>query len=358
MAGFFTKVQQPLWRKKLKKRIVTRGNLPRIVLGTALLLLVTTAAALIIDLNRPVPTWYVEPGLEAQWEELLEKAPTPPPYTHRRYFDPGAGIKKGHYGIIITKDFPEGAANNNTPSSPEDPWAPPLRLYPGLYQDRAGYQGAIPLALDPWIVLRKTTDPPLSLERVLNSAGGTGALILPGAEPEATFAWITQLLQRSPGSFPQEKQAWEDAEQLLVYGNNRFQQGALTYTWFDAWIKLLQNETAWLYAPLSRTRGIASYDAGRLDAAIFPLPPDWNSYGLQAEILWAIPAASEEQAALLDEAKLWLSAVETQTSIAGILGWIPAQPGGKPYDTIARQAQLAWFSSSFIWQKVVNSQEN
>jgi hypothetical protein len=28
-----------------------------------------------------------------------------------------------------------------------------------------------------------------------------------------------------------------------------------------------------------------------------------------------------------------------------------AQPGGKPHDTLARQAQVAWFSSGFIWQK-------
>jgi hypothetical protein len=336
--------------EKLKKKILIRRNLPRIVLGTVLLLLTATAAALIIDRSRPRPMWYVEAGLEQQWKDLLEKTPVPPPFTRQSVYNPAALIRQDHYGIIITKDFPEGATNSDTPPSPEDPWKTPIRLYPGLYQDRADYRGAIPLALDPWLVFRKTADPPLNLERVLNPSGGSGILILPGAEPEATLAWVSQLLQHSPGSFPLEKQAWDDAEQFLIYGNSRFQQGALTYTWFDAWIKLLQNETAWLYAPLSRTRSLASYDAGRLDAAIFPIPADWNSYGLQADILWAIPAASEEQTALLDEAKLWLSAVETQTAIAGILGWIPAQPGGKPYDTLARQAQVAWFSSSFVWQ--------
>jgi hypothetical protein len=335
--------------KKLKKRIVTRRNLPRIAVGAALFLLAAASAAFIIDRNRPRPTWYVEPGLEQQWADLLEKAPTPPPFIRLAAYDPAAGLKKGRYGIIIAKDFPAGAMNSDAPP-PEDPWEPPLRLYPGLYRNRLDYRGAIPLALDPWLVFRKTGDPPLALERALNPGGGAGALILPGAEREAALAWLTQLLQSSPGSFPLERQVWEDAEQRLVHGNSRFQPGALTYTWHDGWIRLLQDETAWLYAPLSRTRGLASYDTGRLDAAIFPIPGDWNTYGLQAEILWAIPKPPEDQPAILDEAKAWLSSAQTQTAIAETLGWIPAQSGGAPYDTLAREAQVAWFSSSFIWQ--------
>jgi hypothetical protein len=332
--------------ERLKKRGLTRRNFPKIALGGALLLLAAGAALFAVHWSRPRPAWYVEPGLEQLWGELLEKAPVPPPFTRLVAYDPAAGIRKGRYGVIIAKTLPEEGA---APSSEE---GPPLRLYPGLYQDRSGYRGAIPLVLDPWLVLRKTSDPPLTLERAL--VGGEGALIFPGAEPEAALAWVTQLLQSSPGSFPPEKQAWDDAERLLVYGNRRFQPGAPTYTWLDAWIKLLQDEAAWLYAPLSRTRGLTAYDAGRLDATIFPIPGDWNTYGLQAEILWAVPRAtpkpSEGQAALLNEAKAWLSSAETQTVIAGILGWIPAQAGGVPYDTLAREAQLAWFSSSFIWQ--------
>jgi hypothetical protein len=334
---------------KLKKRILTRNRFPKIAAGT-LALLAAAAAAFVIARSRPRPAWYVEPGLERQWEELLEKAPAPPPFTRLAAYDPQAGIRKGRYGIIIAKDFPEGAAHSAAPPEAE-PWEPPIRLYPGLYQDRSGYRGAIPLALDPWLVFRKTADPPLSLERALGSAGGAGALILPGAENEAVLAWLAQLLQSSPGSFPPEKQAWDDAEQRLVYGNRRFQQGALTYTWFDAWIKLLQDEPAWVYAPLSRIRSLASYDAGRLDAAIFPISGVWIPYGLQAEILWAIPKPPPKgQPALLDEAQAWLSSAETQTVLAGLLGWIPAQAGGTPHDTLAREAQVAWFSSSVIWQ--------
>jgi hypothetical protein len=333
----------------MKKRILTRRRLPKIVLGGALFLIVAGAAAAVISLSQPRPAWYVEPGLEQQWGELLERAPAPPPFTRMVVYDPMAGHGKGRCGIIITKTFL--AEGTEDPPSEGDAWEPPIRLYPGLYRDRGDYQGAIPLALDPWLVFRKTGDPRLDLERVLNPAGGSGALILPGAEQDAVYAWVTQLLQTSPGSFPLERQAWDDAERLLVYGNRRFQQGALTYVWLDAWIRLLQDETAWVYAPLSRTRGLDSYDSGRLDAAIFPFPGDWNTYGLQAEILWAVPKQSEKPEPKIDEARSWLAGPETQTLLAELLGWIPAQPGGKPHDTLARQAQVAWFSSGFIWQK-------
>jgi hypothetical protein len=318
------------------------------VLGGVLFLIAAGVAAAVIGLSQPRPAWHVEAGLEQQWGEFLGSAPTPPPFTRMAVYDPAAGLGKGRCGVVITKTFP--AEGIGAPSSEEDPWEPPVRLYPGLYRDRGDYQGAIPLALDPWLVFRKTGDPRLDLERVLNPAGGPGVLILPGAEPDAVYAWATQLLQISPGSFSMERQAWDDAEQQLVYDNRRFQQGALTYVWLDAWLALLGKEPAWLYAPLSRTRGLASYDSGRLDAVVFPFPEDWNTYGLQAEILWAIPAPSEKPEPEIDEAESWLAGPEIQTLLAEILDWIPAQPGGKPHDTLARQAQVAWFSSGFVWQ--------
>jgi hypothetical protein len=231
----------------------------------------------------------------------------------------------------------------------EESWEPRLRVWPGLYQGRAGYLGAIPLALDPWLVFRKTGDPHLSLKRVLDGRGGEGALLLPGAEAEAVHAWTAQLLQASPGVFPPDRQAWEDAEAHLVYGNRRFQQGALTSSWLDAWLRLLGSESAWLYAPLSGTRSLAPYDAGRLDATIFPIHGDWHTYGLQADILWALPLESAQPEPKIDEALAWLAGPETQTIIADLLGWIPAQNGGKPRDTLSRQAQVAWFSSGFVW---------
>jgi hypothetical protein len=336
----------------LKKRVITRNRLPKIALGALILVLVAVAvaaAAFVIARRRSRPAWHVEPGLEQQWAELLATAPTPPPFDRVVPYDP-ENVRKDLSGVIISKTFPPELSQENPPGEEESPRELPLRLFPDLYRNRLNYQGAIPLALDPWLIIRKTGDPPLSLERVLDNAGGEGILILPGAESDAEAAWIAQLLQDSPGSFPPDGQAWEEAKNRLVYGNSRFQQGALTYTWFDAWIRLLQDGPAWLYAPLSRTRGLASYDRGRLDAAAFPIPGDWNTYGLQADLLWAIPRGSRKQEALLDEARRWLSSVETQGIIAGLLGWIPAASGSIPYDTLARQAQVAWFSSAFIWQ--------
>jgi hypothetical protein len=306
-------------------------------------LLIVSAAVVAALFNRSLsrPAWYVEPGLEEQWTMLLETAPTPPPFTRMAPYG-GGSVRKGRSGVLITRAFPleedreapaQGDPSQGDSSPEQAPWEPPLRIYPGLYRDRADYQGAIPLALDPWLVIRKTGDPPLTLERALGEAGGAGILILPGAEAEAEAAWISQLLQDSPGSFPAEQQAWENAQQRLVYGNNRFQQGALTYTWYDSWIRLLQNEPAWLYAPLSRTRGLASYDRGRLDAASFPIPGDWNTYGLQADLLWAVPGGSWKQEALLDETRRWLASAEVQSVIADSLGWIPAESGAVPFDS-------------------------
>jgi hypothetical protein len=315
---------------------------------------VVAAAAFAINRNLSRPVWYVEPGLEQQWTEILETAPTPPPFTRVASYE-GGGIRKGRSGVIISTTFPleeeRGEPSpEQEPSSEQEPWEPPISLYPDLYRSRSDYQGVIPLALDPWLVIRKTGDPPLTLDRALSNAGGEGILILPGAEADAEAAWLSQLLQSSPGSFPLEQRIWEEAKERLAYGNNRFQQGALTYTWYDSWIRLLQDEPAWLYAPLSRTRGLASYDRGRLDAAIFPIPGDWNTYGLQADLLWALPGIPEKQEALLDETRRWLSSAETQGIIANTLGWIPAESGAVPFDSLARQAQVAWFSSSFIWQ--------
>jgi hypothetical protein len=343
---------------ELKRRRVRRRNLPRILLGLGLFVLAAMAAVLVvIHRNRSRPAWYVEAGLEKQWGELVEKASPPPPFTGLRVYDPQTGIKKGRCGIIISKDFLTGVEPNsnahdegNSDTVGADAWEPPVRVFPRLYQDRGDYQGTIPLALNPWLIFRKTGDPQLTLERVRNPAGGPGVLILPGSESGAVHAWITQLLQESPGAFPLEKQAWDEAEQGLTYGNRRFQQGALTYAWFDVWFLLLSNETAWVYAPLSMTRDLSSYDTGRLDAALFPIPRDWNTYGLQADVLWAIPEAPAKQEPKLDGAKAWLAAPETQALIADILGWVPAHPGGRPRDTLARQAQVAWFSSSFVWQ--------
>jgi hypothetical protein len=47
----------------------------------------------------------------------------------------------------------------------------------------------------------------------------------------------------------------------------------------------------------------------------------------------------------------FLKAPATQIAIADALRWVPASRDGKPYNNLARQAQLAWFGASFVWQR-------
>jgi hypothetical protein len=58
----------------------------------------------------------------------------------------------------------------------------------------------------------------------------------------------------------------------------------------------------------------------------------------------------EEFAAPVAEISAWLKDARTQTIIANRLNWIPAHAGGTPFDPVSREAQLAWLSSSFVWQ--------
>jgi hypothetical protein len=90
---------------------------------------------------------------------------------------------------------------------------------------------------------------------------------------------------------------------------------------------------------------------GLLTAEAFPCQPEWNEYGLQAEILQAIPMTGKGQTEKLAAAKAWLLQPEIQAAIADRLKWIPAHPQGEAYNPISRDAQLAWFSSSFLWQR-------
>jgi hypothetical protein len=98
-------------------------------------------------------------------------------------------------------------------------------------------------------------------------------------------------------------------------------------------------------------REFPPYRLGRLRAARFPERKDWTEFGIQAEILWAVPfTGKEEDAASLEEITAWLKDAQTQTIIANRLNWIPAHPGGTPFNPVSREAQLAWISSSFVWQ--------
>lgn len=312
----------------LARRAIPAGGL---VIGLAALLILGGV------LFRPRPVWYVDGDFLSNWGRIL-RASAPP-------FDrfeplPGAGsIPKGRYGYMISPRHP-GAGEGDA--------AFPVKVFRDLARTRE-WEGAQALALNPWMVFRKHQDPEPDRERVTGSRGGEGVLVLPGGEEGAVWAWLYQLLQGPPGVFPGDRQVWEAARGRLFEGR-RFQQGADTYSWVDIWPMLNSRETVWVYAPLSRVRALPSYRMGTLDATMFPAPEEWNIYGMQAEVLWAIPFGSEKQIKKMEGVKEWLRSSRVQTIIANTIDWIPAHPQGMPYNTISYESQMAWIRSSFIWQ--------
>jgi hypothetical protein len=205
------------------------------------------------------------------------------------------------------------------------------------------------LALDPWMILRRHQNPEPRRDWIDSPEAGERIMLIPGANPEAVRAWQAQLLQEGPGVFSGDPLRWEETRRSL-FGNGRFQDGALTYTWVQIWPLLLRDEPAWLYSPVSRARALPPYRMGLLDATRFPEPPGWTEYGLEADILWAFPFGNKKQRQKIKNAGTWLQDPHTQTLIANEIEWIPAHPSGTPYNTIAWEAQIAWLRSSFVWQ--------
>jgi hypothetical protein len=199
------------------------------------------------------------------------------------------------------------------------------------------------------MIFRKHQDPEPPRARIDSLSGGDGLLILPGADASAVHAWLTQLLQERPGNFAPDQALWERWKDE-IFLNRRFQPGSVSYTWVEVWPLLFRNEVAWVYAPINRIRELSSYRMGLLDAARFPEPPSWNEYGLQADVLWAIPVGEEKHLKRLNKAAGWLKDPQTQTIIANEIEWIPAHPSGTPFNALTWETQIAWLRSSFVWQ--------
>jgi hypothetical protein len=338
-----------------------------------LIFLIPALIGVTVLLLRPRSVWLVDGAYEKVWEQVL--AASPPPKFTRVMVLPEDGVPpRQHYGFIITTrgpspaEEPQAASGTESPLTAadaqrlyptEDPQAadarqpettvpPPLILYPALAAT-GEYQGALILALDPWMVFRDFKDPAISRPRIDSAAGGEGRLIVPGREAEAVWAWTAQLLQSSPGLFPRDSAAWQAASERLFL-DSRFQQGAATYGWIDALPLFYRSSPAWIYAPLSRIRSLTPQDSGNLEANRFPDRADWHEFGVQADILWAIPFGTTGEQKKLGAAQTWLADPQTQTLLANILGWIPAHREGTPYNAASRAARLAWLSSSFVWQ--------
>jgi hypothetical protein len=222
-----------------KGRILLSRLIP---LGVVLLLAAVGGAAL--ALLRTQPVWYVAEEYAAAWADILDS--TKAPFSRVKPY-PGEGkIPKNRYGYIIT-----GTLEGRGFSGAGDPASEiPLRIYPGLSRSRE-YRGALALALNPWMVFRKYQDPDLIRSRIDAAGGEPGRLLLPGGDIRAAWAWMAQLLQNPPGTFPPRGEEWDPAR---LFRSHRFQQGAATYTWEDAWASFFMDDLSCIYAPLQWVR--------------------------------------------------------------------------------------------------------
>jgi hypothetical protein len=325
-----------------KKKKKARPRRLRFIAGAAAVLVL---AAALTALFRSRPVWLVEESLSADWNRVLRQSSVRPPFSRIQVIPEDGAVPPRTWGFIITTRTSRAAGEGEGP----------VTVYPWLSRTRE-WKGALVLAANPWMVFRKHKDPAPDRRRFDSFAGGDGVLICPGGEQPAVFAWTSQLLQDSPGSFPGDSLIWREAERDLFTGR-RFQNGAMTYRWIDVWPLLYGNSLAWVYAPLNMIRELPSYRMGLLEASRFPEKDGWNEYGVQADLLWAVPFGGQRQTKKLNRAAEWLKDAAIQTDIADIINWIPAHPQGVPYNPVTWEAQVAWINSSFVWQGAEHAQE-
>jgi hypothetical protein len=307
-------------------------NRKKIIIACLTAGIVLITAVVVYEISaRPVNIWYVERGLEDNWAKILLEADAPEVFKETRVWD-GATLPK-EPGILITTK----------------PWKTDSKVsvYPRLAWDLE-YQGAIVLALDPWMIFRKHTNPELTVERVLSETGGGGVLLLPGKDMDVVKAWTSRFIQDKPGSFPSGNAVWREWEEKLFIGN-RFPNGSLTYSWEDVMFRLMGRETAWIYAPLSFIRRYRNPQKAVLEASAFPESGNSGEYSMQAKILWAVPAGSEKEQKKLAASVKWLKKPDTQTIIANTLEWIPADPYGKPYDPVSFTSHRIWLTADWVY---------
>jgi hypothetical protein len=284
---------------------------------------------------RSRPVWYVEAPLASAWARVLRQSS--PPFARIK----AASLKDGRRpGFLITSA--DAAVLSGASDSAYDDR---LVRFEGLSGGRE-CNGALLLALDPWLVFFKHTGSVLRYDRV--EAPGEGNLILSGAESDAIWAWTAQLAQHRSGDFTEDQKFWNDAARHITE-DPRFQPDAKNCAWPEAFSLLLRDGDAWLYAPLSKVLELPSHRTGMLTARHFPVPRNWNQYGIQAALLWAIPPKKESRHKKLAAAEAWLKDPQTQALIARELNWLPAHPESSPYNPLYRDSQLAWLGSSAVW---------
>jgi hypothetical protein len=308
--------------KLQRKKCISKDNLEKVkeyILKKLLILTLT-----MVSCSKPL--WLTDQYSDAKWQSITDTAP----FSETTLLE-GKNLPKNRYGFIITTTYP-------------DPSDEPARVYPRLYQN-GQYEDGIALALDPWVVFHEFTDSSLPRARAENP--GQGFLLLPGAETDAVSAWTAQFIQSRPGLFPSSPTEWDN---IPLFANGQFQTGAQTYNWVNTWEVFFDRKPSWIYAPYSAVRSMAPVKTAGFEAHRFPTPADWDSYGVQAAVLWAVPYfKNAKEKAKLDEVKAWLVNADTQKRIADAFGWLPAHPNAPPANALARSVQMLCARSAFIW---------
>ena len=337
--------KQPFWAQiwKNASKGLTRREFKRILFIGSAVLGLTLVVSLVVYFTRPKLLWYIDEEYSAAWNRILRQIP--PPFTRYEIISrSGNGVfPKGRFGYLVSTSGPMGERVEGAP----------VEIYRDLPRSRA-YKDWIVLAVDPWMVFRKHQDPEPD-RSFLDNTNERGTILIAGSNGDAVQAWLFQLLQERPGVFLQGDAVWKEKAASLVR-DYPFQSGASTYSWIQVWPIVFRSGQASLYAPLSQARAQSPFRMGLLDATRFPEPENWDRYGMQAELLWAMRHGNEKQINKMDDTEKWLRNPRTQTVIANAISWIPAHPSGTPYNTISWQSQTAWLRSSYIWQGVNDAQ--
>jgi len=320
-------------RRSLRKLVITLA-----VIG-AILLMVCLG---LFYYFWPRPAWIIEDRYIKTWEKVIAASPSPLP---KAKIIPASAVESGvprsWYGYRIDSKYKPPATEVNQG---------PIRVY-REFRSKTTYGGALPLALDPWLVFHKFTSPPLTRQEAENGSGGKDLIMLAGGDRAAVVAWIAQLVQETPGVFTWDEDLWEKTEARLLRGNF-FQRGAMTYSWNELWPYLLGGDKdVKVYAPLSRIRQLPTNQTNILEADVFPLRRNWNSFGFQTDILWAVPYGNEgwKNQEKIKPVDTWLRSAEFQTLLADIMGWLSAHPESPPYNPVSGSARIYYLTASYLW---------
>jgi len=299
----------------------------------------------LLFLFRPRLVWIVEDQFIEAWEQVLPSSPF-----RKTKLVPlsiaEAGLPRQWYGYRIGSRQRPNALDGDGDEKP-------IRVYREL-AGQGRYGEALPLAVDPWLIFRKSATRSLNREMAERGPGRNGRIFMAGSDRSAVWAWTAQLLQDPPGVFSEDEERWNRIGERLFIGRN-FQAGAQTHSWEEVWPNLLENnEAVWVYSPLSRVRHLPLGETNDLEADVFPVRSGWNEFGLQVEILWAIPYGSEKNRKKLASATTWLQSAPSQTQIANALGWLAAHQSASPFNPVSENARKAWLAASYVWEVMRN----